>query len=452
MEQTDLQELLDGLLADKAVPGAVLGVSVGGVRRLAAGGLANAATRSPMTVDTGFLIGSLGKVWVTSLLMVLIEAGSVGLDSRVRDVLPELRLGDEEAAGSLTVRHLLTHTSGIDAADHCPDDLGTGVEAVARYVASLAGVDNMYAPGELWSYCNPGFVIAGRIVEVTTGKFFAHAMHDLLLEPLGLRRTLTSAEDAILWPAAVGHFPDPSTGLVRRTTRYLLPQAMSPAGTTMSATLDDALGFAEMHLGRGPRVLSQEAIGQMAAHQVDLPITALGSFGLGWGRPARPDGTVVLSHGGGSLGGLAQLVVVPSADVAVVAFGNSALAAELVSAACTQVLSAAGVPRDVNEPDPGTPADAALFAGTFRRREFTTRIRVEGADLLVETTPDPTNAVLRAYGASSPTVVRCRPTGPRSFSLPPAVAGAVPSAAGFLVGEEYLYMGGRLSRRVEGRH
>jgi CubicO group peptidase (beta-lactamase class C family) len=449
VDQAQLQEYVGELAAEEGLPGAVVAVSHGGQRLYAAAGIANANTGAAMTPDTGFLLGSIGKVWVTTLVMKLVEAGRLTLDATVRNFLPELRLADDGAAETLTVRQLLTHTSGIDGADYCPDDLGSGDDAVAKYVDSLADVGQLYPQGELWSYCNPGFVIAGRVIEVVTGRPFSRALREELLEPLGLARTLLSAEEAILWPAAVGHFPDLSGGPTRATGRYLLPPAMSPAGTTLTTTLDDALTFADLHLGRGKALVSSESIAAMAARHVDLPVPGLGSFGLGWGRTERA-GTVVLSHGGGSLGGLAQLVVVPTADLALVAFGNSALAAGFMAKLTVHVLTSFGVPPSSADPDPGPAASPERFTGVFHRREFETTISVEGEDLVVQTVPDPTNAVLRAYGASTPTEVRCRPSGPRSFSLPPSSSGAVASAAGFLVGEDYLYTGGRLSRRVSG--
>ena len=449
VDQAKLQQYVAELAAAERLPGALVGVSHGGRRVLAATGTANANTGAAMTPDTAFLTGSLGKVWVTTLVMQLVESGAVDLDAPVRRYLPHLRLADESAADDLTVRHLLTHTSGIDGADYCPDDLGGGEDAVARYVDSLAGLGQLHRPGELWSYCNPGFVIVGRLVEVVTGRPFARALRELLLEPMDLSRTLLSAEEAILWPAAVGHFPDPAGGPQRATGRYLLPPAMSPAGTTLTATLADALAFAELHLGRGKPVISADSVAAMADHHVDLPVPGLGSFGLGWARTVR-DGTVVLSHGGGSLGGLAQIVVVPSADFAMVAFANSAASGGFMAALVPGVLEQFAVPTRLPPADPGEPAAPQRFIGVFRRREFETTITVESEELVVRTTPDPDNAVLRAYEAATPTVVRCRPIGPSSFALPATSSGGVASAAGYLIGDDYLFSGGRLARRVVG--
>jgi CubicO group peptidase (beta-lactamase class C family) len=444
MDDTALQHLVSGLRDDHGAPGIVAAVCLGGQRAFAAAGTANAASGEPMGVETGFLFGSVTKVWVTTLLMQLVDERLLSLDQRVTEVLPAFRTADPSASAQLTIRHLVTHTSGIDGADYCPDHLGRGPESVSRYVESLRDLGQLHEPGQYWSYCNPGFVIAGRVVEVVTGLDFDDAFRQRLVAPLGLERTFLTPEESIMWPAAVGHFPDPAGGF-RPTARYLLPHSLGPAGTALSTTVADALTFADVHLGRRTGVLSVEGLAAMASHQVDLPASGLGGFGLGWARSLR-NGTVVLSHGGGSIGGLAQLIAVPDRDLALVAFVNSATGSGLMVALIEAVLGGEGLPRDPT--DPGQPGDAGQFVGTYRRHGFDVDITVDGDDLVVRETPDPTNAVLQGYEAAAPSEVRCRPIGPRSFGLPPQASGAVASAMGALVDDDYLYLGGRLVRRV----
>jgi CubicO group peptidase (beta-lactamase class C family) len=444
LDGTRLQELADRLRADADVPGLVVGVSYGGQRVSAATGTANVAAGTPMTTDAGFLFGSVTKVWVTTLLMQLVEEGLVSLDHRVTDVLPDFATADRTASDQLTMRHLVNHTSGIDGGDFCPDDLGRGPESVARYVERLRDLPQLHAPGEYWSYCNPGFVVAGRVIEVLTGRDFDDTFRARLLGPLGLTRTFLTPEESILWPVTVGHFPLPGGGN-RVTGRYLLPRSLGPAGSSLATTVDDALTFADLHLGRVDGVVSKAGLAEMAAHQVDLPAPGAGGFGLGWGRATWSD-TVVLSHGGGSVGGLAQLTVVPDKDLALAAFVNSAAGAGVLNRLVDEVLGELGLARPV--PEPSEPGPVASFVGRFTRYGFDTEITADGDELVVRNVPDPTNAVLVAYGAAAPSEVRCRPTGTRSFGLPPSTDGALPTSMGVLVGDDYLFLGGRLSRRV----
>ncbi len=84
----------------------------------------------------------------------------------------------------ITVRHLLTHTSGIDG--DVFTDTGRGDDCVERYVALLGEVDRLFEPGTAYSYCNAGFVLLGRIIEVLDGRTWDESLKARLVEPLGL--------------------------------------------------------------------------------------------------------------------------------------------------------------------------------------------------------------------------------------------------------------------------
>ena len=153
------------------VPGYLAGIYHHGEERLVAHGTANAVTGAPMHEDTGFLLGSITKVLTATLVMQQVERGAIDLDARVVDYLPELALAPPAAADRIRVRHLLTHTNGIDADLFCPD--ARGPDALAAFVAGLAHhCGALFAPGEYISYSNGGMVVAGRLLEVVT----AHAV------------------------------------------------------------------------------------------------------------------------------------------------------------------------------------------------------------------------------------------------------------------------------------
>jgi Beta-lactamase len=83
-------------------------------------------------------------------------------------VLPGARLGTADLGGQVTVRHLLSHTSGIDG--DMFTDTGRGDDCVERYVGLLAEVPSVFAPGATYSYCHSGYVVFGRIIEVIDGQ------------------------------------------------------------------------------------------------------------------------------------------------------------------------------------------------------------------------------------------------------------------------------------------
>src|SRR5262245_37572093 len=178
---------LPALLEDAAkrcrVPGAALAVLHGETLFEAATGVVNAKTAVATTTDSVFEIGSITKVWTTSLVMQLVDEGRLELDAPVRRYLPELALADRAAAESITVRMLLTHTSGLDG--DLFQGTGRGDDAVERYVLACAALPQLHPPLAHWSYCNAGFVLAGRIVEKLRGRTWDEALRVQLLEPLG---------------------------------------------------------------------------------------------------------------------------------------------------------------------------------------------------------------------------------------------------------------------------
>lgn len=448
-----LQETVERLAAANHVPGAIVGVhSLKGGTVTAATGVANLGTGAQMTPDTVFLAGSITKVWVATLMMSLVDSGTLELDAPVRRYLPGFDLADSEAAEEVTVRQLLTHSSGIDAADHIPDDLGRGSEAIERYVASLAAMGQLHPPGAYSSYCNAGYVIAGRIIEVVTGLTFEEAMRELLLAPLGVQGTYLSPEESILHRAAVGHFPDPRTGTSVPTPRYLLPWVMAPAGSTLTTTALDMLRFASLHLRlpSAQTVVSDEAVKAMASHQIDMPVAQLGSRGLGWYRQSR-GGTAVLSHTGGSLGGFANLVVLPDQGIAYTAFANSSASIAFHEALVREVLVeqfGIELPEPYREEGPARPP--VWYSGCYRRREADLVLEPEGDQVVLTLTPR--TQVLAAYSNSSSTTLRYVPAGPRSIRLQAVDGPGADSYTAFGIGgddrrPEFLYFGLRLARR-----
>src|SRR6185437_4371291 len=210
----------------------------------AAYGLLNADAGVEATTDSVWQIGSVSKVWTATLAMQLVDDGLLDLDSPVADYLPELELADADVAKTVTMRHLLTHTSGIDG--DVFTDTGRGDECLERYVALLAGVKQNHPLGATWSYCNSGFSLAGRVIEKITAGTWDAALRQRIFTPLGLARTVTLPEEALLHRAAVGHVGDDND----RAPAWVLPRSAGPAGLINSSAAD-VLAFARMHLTGG---------------------------------------------------------------------------------------------------------------------------------------------------------------------------------------------------------
>jgi CubicO group peptidase (beta-lactamase class C family) len=315
-----LQTRLDELCAEYKVPGASLGIILGDESLEVPSGVVNLNTGVETTSDTLFQIGSITKVYTATMVMQLVDEGKVALDEPVSKYLPELSLEDAEAAKTITVRQLLTHTSGIDG--DLFEDFGRGDDCVEKYVASFPTLAQSAPPGTFFSYCNSGFVLAGRLIEKIDGVGFDAALKTRVLGPIGAARSSMLPEEAILHRVSVGHFVAPGTDAPMVAPMWLLPRALGPAGL-IAAPVADLLAFAKMHLdggvaADGTRVLSEESVKAMQVPQVELkdPYTLGQAWGLGWIIYRWGDEPVV-GHDGSTIGQNAFLRVVPERKLAI---------------------------------------------------------------------------------------------------------------------------------------
>jgi dipeptidyl aminopeptidase/acylaminoacyl peptidase/CubicO group peptidase (beta-lactamase class C family) len=362
-----------GELAERfSVPGAALGIAYGDQLVELAYGVTNLDTRVDVTTDTLFQIGSITKVWTAAAVMRLVDGGRLELDKPVAGYLPELRLSDPDAADRVTMRHLLTHTSGIDGDFF--HDTGRGDECLARYVAALAELPANHPLGATLSYCNAGYSVAGRVIEVLTGQVWDEVMREFLYAPLGLTRTATLPEEALLHRTAVGHMQSAGRG-PRRTPVWALPRSAGPAGL-ISSTVGEVLAFVRLHLAGGvaaggERLLSVESVAEMQAGHAVLPDrhAAADAWGLGWWR-ADWGGTDVVGHDGNTLGQAAYLRVLPEHDFALVLLTNGGYAQDLSETLIrelVQELTGVAMPPPLTPPPEPLEVDIGQYEGVYER-------------------------------------------------------------------------------------
>jgi CubicO group peptidase (beta-lactamase class C family) len=390
-----LQARLDELAAKHRVVGATVGVGQGDQLTTAVTGTAHLATGLPVTTDTVFQIGSITKIYTATLVLQLVDEGLVELDTPVKAYLPELRLGDATAEQTITVRQLLTHTSGIDG-DHFAD-FGRGDDAIARYVASCAQLPQVFEPGRMMSYCNAGWVILGRLVEVVRDQPFAQAMTEHLLTPAGLQNSPQSAEEAILRHAAVGHLPAPDDDATRFTVApvYSISHASAPAGSLQCATIGDLLGFARLHLADGTapdgtQVLSADLARSMRRQEVQLadPYTLGDAWGLGWILMTW-DGQRVIGHDGSTIGQSSFLRLLPEQDLAIGLLTNGGDSRALFEALFRELfddLAGVRMPELPEPMDDTRGVDLRRYVGTYERLSVRLDITLEDDKLVLRTT------------------------------------------------------------------
>ncbi|MFB9203839.1 serine hydrolase domain-containing protein [Nonomuraea spiralis] len=378
------------------IPGFVAGVHHAGEQIVVAHGVANVATGAPMLQDTGFLLGSVTKVLTTTLVLQQVERGVLDLGAPVVRYLPELALTVPGAADKILVRHLISHTNGIDADLFFPD--AKGRYALKTYVEGLAsGCGTLFEPGEQLSYSNGGMIVAGRLLEVVTGLSFSDLLERDIYRPVGMTGSSTSAEQAILRSTAVGHFLDPDTMAARPTGMFTLPDTWGPAGGTPIGTVADLLAFGRTHLAggvspTGARVLSAGSTALMQEVSYDMDTPNVPPMGLGWVRYPFGD-TTVLAMSGASPGGVSILCVMPEHDLVFAAFGNTPgaimLQDELLRWLLTEHLGVR-IPALISEPEQDV--DLTPYVGTYRSDQLRIDVSIVDGRLEERVTYEPADA------------------------------------------------------------
>jgi CubicO group peptidase (beta-lactamase class C family) len=445
---------LHELATEARVPGATLGIWADDREILVAAGELNSATRVPVTADSLFQVGSITKIWTATMIMQLADEGQLSLDTTVAEVLPDARLGAGDVGGQVTIRNLLTHTSGLDG--DVFTDTGRGDDCVERYIGLLAETPAVFSPGAAYSYCNSGFVVLGRIIEVLDGQSWDESLRERLISPLALTRTVTLPEEAILHRAAVGHRRGGTPVDV-----WNLPRGVGPAGL-ISAAAGDLLTFARLHLdggvtADGKRVVSEASVAAMQTAGAVIPeFSAPGAaVGLGWRLSCWRDRTII-GHDGDTIGQSAYLRIDPEARVAACLLTNATESEALYRQVFNEVFgSLTGVtmpapPRPEatgslagRAPDPGQ--HAGRYERVSRRFDVSARdgrlrmVTTMTGNLATLTASEPEELLLHpADSSGAHFVARSRDDEPW-----------VPVSFGLLGnGTPYLYMGGRVTPRT----
>ena len=286
----DLQAYADELLIRHQIPAVSLAIWQEGKLSAAASGILNLETGVEANTDAIFQIGSITKIFTTCLVMMLVEQGRVDIDAPVKRYIRDFQIADKQAGDSMTVRQLLNHTSGL-AGDYFPDDHHEDGPHIARYVDRCSQLPLIHPVGKSFSYCNTGFTLAGRLVEIILGISWHQAMKELIFQPLGMTHAITRPSEVIRFRTALGHIADENHPEKWHTCsgKYLcLGQA--PAGLTATMTATDLITFARAHMEEGVNCqgqswLSKSSIQLMQKPSVEVPIFSdevTTQLGLGW--------------------------------------------------------------------------------------------------------------------------------------------------------------------------
>ncbi|HZQ83401.1 MAG TPA: serine hydrolase domain-containing protein [Acidimicrobiales bacterium] len=315
MEEKDLQEKVAAAAEALEVPGVSVGVYHDGAEHYAFHGVTS--VENPLTVDehTIFQFGSTGKTFTATAIMRLVDQGKVKLDEPVRTYLPDFKVKDESVAGAVTVLQLLNHTAGWSG--DMMENTGEGDDALDRYVAKMADLEQVTPLGSTVSYNNASLSVAGKIIATITGKIYEEAIKELLFVPLGLDTTYCFMNEIMTRRFVVGHRQDPD-GSIHVARPWNLPRGNAPAGG-ISSNAADQIKWARFHLGDGKgvdgsSVLSRELLDLMKQPTVEMKGSALGDYvGISW-LMRDVDGVRLVGHGGTMNGQHSDFVTVPEKD------------------------------------------------------------------------------------------------------------------------------------------
>lgn len=283
----DARAAVEEYAAEFGVPGMVAVVlgRDGSVTTVPHGATSDGRT---VTVDTRFRIASMSKAMTAVAVQQLAEAGRLRLDQPVAELLPGFAVDDPRGA-TITVRQLLSHTSGLEGAD--VDEFALPPPASAdAVVRRLRAVPLAADPGTRFEYLNTDYDVLARIVEVRTGRPFGEHLRDAVLLPLGMGSTVaTDRCDAAVPGLAPGHVG----ALGVQIAVPEIPSFCAGDGGVVT-TAADLTRWLRFQTGSGIPLLTAASLRE--SHR-PAPGTD-GGYGLGWSIRTAPDGRTRVLHGG----------------------------------------------------------------------------------------------------------------------------------------------------------
>lgn len=354
---TRLDAVIDGAIAAERIVGAVvLARQNGQPIYTRAAGLADREAGSPMRDDALFRLASVSKLFVAAAAIALVGQGKLDLDLPITEWLPAFEPRFEREPAAISLRHLLTHTSGLGYGFLEPEDgplrraeVSDGMDrtgiTLAENLSRLARVPLLFRPGSRFSY-SLGLDVAGALIEAATGLSLPQAVRVLVTEPLGLNDTSFSIVDpARLAAAYADDTPYPRRmrepdlvpflpglpGVRMDPSRAFDADAFPSGGAGMIGSALDTMKLLEaLRSGGAPLMPPVQAADMARDHIAGLDVEGSPGWGHGLGFSVLRDATaagVSESPGtwrwGGAYGH--SWFVDPSRGLTLVAFTNTAL-------------------------------------------------------------------------------------------------------------------------------
>ena len=302
------------------IPGLAIGVYSRGKVLLAKGyGLANVELSVPVTPQTLFQSGSVGKQFVSAAIMMLVEQRKISLDDSITKYFP----GAPASWKPILVKNLLSHTSGLAAYD-TPERTSPSGQFYVRLdytedelVKKIEALPIEYPPGAHWNYCNTNYVLLGILIHRVTGTPYGDFLAQHIFKPLGMSSTRLVSEADIIPNRAAGYELD---GNELKNQEWVSP--------TFNSTADGALYFNVLDLAKWDealsttRLLKQSNLDRMwTVYRLNDGKPNPGNYGFGWEIDGQ-NGHKLIEHGGAWLGFSCQISRYPEDALTVVVLTN----------------------------------------------------------------------------------------------------------------------------------
>lgn len=296
-------------------------------------GKANLEWNTAMTPDTVFRIASNTKTFTAASVLLLAQEGALSLDDKVSRFLPDFPRG-----GEVSIRQLLTHTSGITTYDDLYRDKPelTITRSTTEMIAFISRLEPLYRfePGAAYQYSNSGYYLLGAIVEKVSGRSLEQFMSERIFQKIGLRHTAMDEIEDIVPMRAAGYMRDPEKAGVFSNARYVPYTTPGPAGGLRSTVGDLAKWHVALFGGKliGPELLRQMTTpGRLADGRpssavvwgmASAPVPPPYEYGFGI-RMSNLQGHRELWHSGAIDGFTSQIRTYPDDKVTIVLLANT---------------------------------------------------------------------------------------------------------------------------------
>jgi CubicO group peptidase (beta-lactamase class C family) len=342
-------------------------------------GLANVELGVPARPETVYKIGSVSKQFIATGILLLVQDGKVRLDDKISTFLE----GTPDTWKEITVRHLLTHTSGI--VREAPGFDPLKIQNDADVIKTAYPLPLRFTPGQKWEYCNVGYFALAEIIHKVTGKSWGDFLNERLFTPLKMEATSTTNMTTLVPNRANGYVW--RNGKVQNADIYL---ALRPSGAFLSTVLDLARWDAALY---NDGILKQSTREQMWS-PVKLNDGTSHPYGFGWTL-----GTVgshrLVNHGGAMAGFRSEMARFVDDKMTFIVLTNSENATPNTIAMGVAALYIPGlVPeRKVTKVDPKV-LDAYVGRYQIPSADMLTVTR-QGDTLVIEAGPSEPKPVLR---------------------------------------------------------